>query len=57
MGSNVLTIIDLRPLDVLKLSELNDPGLKASQPTEKGSEDQGNEPKVSKDAELENIGL
>ena len=40
MDPNVLTVNDLMPLDVLWSSERNDPGVKPSESTEKGSEGQ-----------------
>ena len=58
MDRNVLIVEDLDPLDVLKLSEHNDPGFKTLDATAKVSEDQGlKEPEASEDTEVEEASL
>lgn len=58
MDPNVLTVEDLEPLDVLKPAECNYPGLKASETTKNGSQDQGlKELEASEDTKVEEGGM
>ena len=50
MNPNVLTIVDLKPSNVLKPSKRNDPRFKALEASKKGPKDQGlKEPEASED--------